>query len=197
MSFRIEQKLLINFSQIFNFKKWLNEKGYKKLYDDRIVNSLYFENISNSMFHDSEEGIVPRKKIRVRNYPQNKIEEYFLENKISSLEGRFKKKESITKKELQKIEKIGYSDNLYSSCHPKLYITYTREYYNCETSRLTIDTNIIYRDYKNKNLKKKDTSIAVEIKTNPNHSLDELLQQFPFQRIRFSKYSRGFILLYT
>ena len=72
--------------------KW---KGYKKLYDDRIVNSLYFENISNSMFHDSEEGVVPRKKIRVRNYPQSKIEEYFLENKISSLEGRFKKKKSI------------------------------------------------------------------------------------------------------
>tara|TARA_Y100000590_G_C15463688_1_gene917457 strand:- start:122 stop:715 length:594 start_codon:yes stop_codon:yes gene_type:complete len=197
MSFRIEQKLLVNYSQIFNFKKWLNEKGYKKLYDDRIVNSLYFENISNSMFHDSEEGVVPRKKIRVRNYPQSKIEEYFLENKISSLEGRFKKKKSITKKELKKIEKIGYSDNFYSSCHPKFYITYIREYYNCKTSRLTIDTNIIYRDYKNKNLKKKDTSIAVEIKTNPNHSLDELLQQFPFQRIRFSKYSRGFILLYT
>ena len=98
MSFRIEQKLLVNYSQIFNFKKWLNEKGYKKLYDDRIVNSLYFENISNSMFHDSEEGVVPRKKIRVRNYPQSKIEEYFLENKISSLEGRFKKKKSITKK---------------------------------------------------------------------------------------------------
>ena len=73
MSFRIEQKILINFSQIFNFKKWINEKGYKKLHNDRIVNSLYFENVSNSMFLDSEEGIVPRKKIRVRNYPQNKI----------------------------------------------------------------------------------------------------------------------------
>lgn len=197
MSFRIEQKLLINSTQIFTFRKWLNQKDYKKLYNDRLVNSLYFENISNSMFLDSEEGIIPRKKIRVRNYPQNKLEEFFLENKISSPEGRFKEKKKITKEELDKIKKVGYSDNLYSSCHPKLYVTYYREYYNCNGSRLTIDTNISYKDYQNKNLLRKDTSIAVEIKTNVNHNLDDLLRQFPFQRVRFSKYSKAFISLYN
>ena len=87
-----------------------------------------------------------------------------LENKISSPEGRFKEKKKITKEELDKIKKVGYSDNLYSSCHPKLYVTYYREYYNCNGSRLTIDTNISYKDYQNKNLLRKDTSIAVEIK---------------------------------
>ena len=197
MSFRIEQKILINFSQIFNFKKWINEKGYKKLHNDRIVNSLYFENVSNSMFLDSEEGIVPRKKIRVRNYPKNNIEDYYLENKISSSEGRFKEKTKINKTEFEKIKKFGYSDNLYSSCHPKLYVTYLREYYNCDTSRLTIDTNIIYKDYKNQNLIKKEASIAVEIKAQANQSLDDLLHQFPFQRIRFSKYSRAFEALFN
>jgi len=197
MSFRIEQKLLINSSQIFTFKKWLNDSGYKKLYNDRIVNSLYFENVGNSIFLDSEEGILPRKKIRVRNYPQDKSEEFFLENKISSAEGRFKKKKIIKKTEFEKIKKTGYYDKLYSSCHPKFYVTYSREYYNCKTSRLTIDTNISYKDYKNTNFDKQDSSIAVEIKTNPSHNLDDLLKQFPFQRIRFSKYSRGFISLYS
>tara|TARA_B110000971_G_C19908500_1_gene453420 strand:+ start:76 stop:669 length:594 start_codon:yes stop_codon:yes gene_type:complete len=196
MSFRIEQKLLINKSQIFDFKKWIDKKGYKKLYSDRKINSLYFENIANSIFLDSEEGILPRKKLRVRNYPQGKINEYFFENKISSTEGRFKEKKYISKIEFEKIKKNGYYDNLYSSCYPRFYVTYSREYYDCKTSRLTVDTNISYKDFKNENLNKKDSAIAVEIKTNPNHSLDDLLQQFPFQRIRFSKYCRGFINLY-
>ena len=196
MSFRIEQKLLINKSQIFDFKKWIDSKGYKKLFDDRKVNSLYFENIANSIFLDSEEGILPRKKLRVRNYPEDKTHKYFFENKISSPEGRFKEKKSISKIEFEKIKKNGYYDNLYSSCYPRFYVTYSREYYDCKTSRLTVDTNITYKDFKNKNLSKKDSSIAVEIKTNPKHSLDDLLQQFPFQRIRFSKYCRGFLNLY-
>ena len=97
MSFRIEQKLLINKSQIFDFKKWIDSRGYKKLFNDRKVNSLYFENMANSIFLDSEEGILPRKKLRVRNYPQDKIHEYFFENKISSLEGRFKEKKILVK----------------------------------------------------------------------------------------------------
>ena len=196
MSFRIEQKLLINLSQIFTFKKWLDQKGYKKLFNNRIVNSLYFENIANSMILDSEEGILPRKKIRLRNYPEEGIEDYFFENKISSTEDRFKEKKDITKIQFDKIKKNGYYDNLYSSCHPKFYVTYLREYYNCNTSRLTVDTNIVYKDYKSENFYKKETSIAVEIKTHPDHNLDSLLKQFPFQRIRFSKYCRGFLNLY-
>lgn len=196
MSFRIEQKLMINKSQIFDFKKWIDSKGYKKLFNDRKVNSLYFENIANSIFLDSEEGILPRKKLRVRNYPEDKTHEYFFENKISSPEGRFKEKKNISKTQFEKIKKYGYYDSLYSSCYPRFYVTYSREYYDCKTSRLTVDTNISYKDFKNKKLNKKDSSIAVEIKTNPNHSLDDLLQQFPFQRIRFSKYCRGFLNLY-
>ena len=43
MSFRIEEKLLINSGQIFSFRKWLYEQGYSKLYSDRKVKSLYFD----------------------------------------------------------------------------------------------------------------------------------------------------------
>ena len=90
MSFRIEEKLLINFNQIFDLKKWISEKGYLKLYPDRKIRSLYFDNLNNQMFADSEEGITPRKKIRIRNYPNNKDQKFFLEKKISSPDGRFK-----------------------------------------------------------------------------------------------------------
>lgn len=54
MSFRIEEKLLINTNQIYDFKKWLSKKKYLKLYPDRKIKSLYFENLNNQMFLDSE-----------------------------------------------------------------------------------------------------------------------------------------------
>ena len=80
MTFRIEEKLLLNTHQIHEFKKWINSKNSKKIYNNRMVRSIYFENNVDQMFGDSEEGCVPRKKIRVRNYPNNNYsKDYFLE----------------------------------------------------------------------------------------------------------------------
>lgn len=97
MTFRIEDKLLINFTQVFEFRKWISDKGYKKLFPDRKIKSLYFENLNNQMFIDFEEGVTPRKKIRIRNYPEYNNNKYYFEKKISSPEGRFKRKK-INKK---------------------------------------------------------------------------------------------------
>ena len=197
MSFRIEEKLLINFNQVFNFKKWLSEKGYLKLYPDRKIKSLYFENLNNQMFIDSEEGITPRKKIRIRNYPDNKNKKFLFEKKISSPDGRFKKKKIIEIHEIEKIKKFGYFDDIYRSCHPKLFVEYTREYYDTKICRLTIDTNIVYTKYGKINYTKSDPNVAVEIKANFNSDMDKLINQFPFQRVRFSKYCRGFDFLFS
>ena len=38
----------------------------KILYPERNINSVYFDNDNLSMYHDSIEGSVPRKKIRIR-----------------------------------------------------------------------------------------------------------------------------------
>ena len=61
-------------------------------HSDRIVSSTYFDNDKLSMFHHSEEGIVPRKKLRLRSYSKNAHEttDTLLEKKITSPEGRFK-----------------------------------------------------------------------------------------------------------
>ena len=95
MSFRIEEKILVNENDNFLVKKFLKLNSAKKLYNSRVVKSLYFDNNSFDMFQNSEEGIVPRKKIRIRSYPKfnNK---FFLEIKISSVEGRFKKSNEIS-----------------------------------------------------------------------------------------------------
>ena len=42
---------------------------------------------------------------------------------------------------------------------------------------------------------KSDPHVAVEIKANKEANLDELMLQFSFQRVRFSKYCRGFDFL--
>ena len=72
MSFRIEEKLLIGTDQILEFKDFLMSKSAKQIYHPRIIKSLYFENSHNEMYEDSIEGITPRKKIRVRNYPEGR-----------------------------------------------------------------------------------------------------------------------------
>ena len=197
MSFRIEEKLLINFKHIFELKKWLSKKEYLKLYPDRKIKSLYFENLNNQMYIDSEEGITPRKKIRVRNYPDNDEEKYFFEKKISSTDGRFKEKKFLDYKEFEKIKKFGYFDNSYNACHPKLFVEYLREYYDTRICRLTIDTRINYIEYNKLNNFKFDPYVAVEIKAKINSSIDQLLKEFPFQRVRFSKYCRGFNFLFN
>ena len=197
MSFRIEEKLLINFNHIFDLKKWLSKKKYLKLYPDRKIKSLYFENLHNQMFIDSEEGITPRKKIRVRNYPENKERKFFFEKKISSPDGRFKEKKFLDYKEFEKIKKFGYFDSSYNVCHPKLFVEYLREYYDTKICRLTIDTRINYIDYNKLNNKKLDPYVAVEIKAQINSNSDQLLKEFPFQRVRFSKYCRGFNFLFN
>ena len=48
------------------FKDFLLKKSAKKIYQPRVINSLYFENKNFDMFHDSIEGLTPRKKIRVK-----------------------------------------------------------------------------------------------------------------------------------
>ena len=101
MSFRKEEKLRINKNQLLNLLDWVNKNGGNKLYASRIVSSTYFDNDSLAMFKDSEEGSVPRKKIRIRSYSKipHTLDSSSLEIKISSVEGRYKtatKFESIT-----------------------------------------------------------------------------------------------------
>ena len=95
MSFRIETKININSKNIFYLKNWLQINLFKKLYPRRKVCSVYYDNQNFQMYKDSIEGITPRKKIRIRHYPNKILKEFFFEEKISSVEGRFKKKKKI------------------------------------------------------------------------------------------------------
>ena len=75
------------------------------------------------MFHDSLEGLTPRKKIRIRNYPKDINKQLLFETKISSVEGRFKTNKKIYKKYFDNIKQRGILDNKYGVCKPILSVT--------------------------------------------------------------------------
>ena len=196
MSFRIEEKLLINNLQIFQFKEYLFNNNAKILFPERNISSLYFDNSAADMFKDSVEGTTPRKKIRIRNYPNNENKSFYLETKISSIEGRFKKSSIIENIEYSEFKKIGIFDKQYGICKPIIYVNYQREYFQINDVRIVIDQNINYKHFL-KNIVENYNSSIVEIKTHFNKNKDDLINEFPFQRIRFSKYCNGYNKLYN
>ena len=72
MSFRTEEKLYVRPENLIQFQEFLTNKSVKKIHHPRIIESLYFDNLNLDMHNDSVEGLVPRKKIRIRNYPNDK-----------------------------------------------------------------------------------------------------------------------------
>ena len=190
MSFRIEEKLYIKKENLSLFKDFLFKKSAKKIYQPRVINSLYFENKNFDMFHDSIEGLTPRKKIRVRNYPKDQKKELYFEVKNSAVEGRHKTREIIDEKEFKERKSYGILDHQYGICYPKIYVKYSREYLLIEDVRISIDENIEYADYFSNQIIR-DDKVVVELKTSINKNLDDLIEDFPNQRIRFSKYCFG------
>ena len=194
MSFRVEKKLFIKKENLLDFKEKILSIGTKNLYKSRKVQSVYFDNKNKDMYNESIEGLNPRKKIRVRNYPHNDSKYFLLENKISSIEGRFKTNKEISQKDFDHLKFNGIFDKTYGVCKPILNVIYDREYLINDNVRITIDTNILYNMYNNKIIKD-DKNIVVELKTSINQNIDELFEKFPFQEIRFSKYCNGIDLL--
>ena len=155
---------------------------------------MIFDNNDLLMYHDSIEGVVPRKKIRIRNY--NNENKYLFEKKISSPEGRFK----MSKKSFfyDDILSRGISDDQYGVCEPKIIVNYKRSYFSFKNFRITLDKNISYsKFYKNynSNFVYKDNELVVEVKGN-NLDQDFFDNHFPFITSRFSKYWRGIDIIY-
>ena len=173
---------------------WIFENDGELLYEPRTVSSTYFDTDDWRMFHDSEEGCVPRKKIRIRSYSRGKhtSQNSTLEIKTSSVEGRYKT--TTPKFDLQKILTIGFLDSDYGICKPRVRVTYQRTYYKIHGIRLTIDQNIEYAMVsagRTSPYRIVDPEIAVELKAEDAVSLEYLNKYFPFDRVRFSKYSRA------
>lgn len=190
MSFRTENKYKIAYNKISHLYKWIKESNGIKFYPDRKVHSIYFDNDKFQSYHNSLEGVVPRKKIRFRYYNDETIFDKLIqyEEKISSIEGRFKfsKKTLINKDKFYK----GIFDNFYGLCFPKTRVSYKREYFKVFNVRVTLDTNISYSEVNKYGFRKReinDKNFILEVKCDPNNNYF-LDKKFNFEKIRFSKY---------
>ena len=190
MSHRIEEKIDIHKHNFFYLRNWLLENDAKELFPTRTITSIYYDNDNFSMYKDSIEGVLPRKKLRIRFYSNSKDQNFYLEKKISSVEGRFKTKEKVNISKDKIIKKIYDKD--YGECNPKVMITYKRNYYFLKNTRVTIDNDINFVSMMlNKNYSRRKiilNKLAVELKSSFNYSTDQMRNDFPFNIIRFSKY---------
>jgi len=189
MNFRIENKYKIEIVKLYNLYDYLKKNKARIYYPTREINSIYFENNNFDSYHDSLEGKLPRKKIRLRYYPNKnqsiKKDKYF-EIKINSIEGKIKISNKILNYE--KLLKFGFYDFQYGQCYPIVETNYFREYYNLFNIRLTIDKNIKYSYFKKKKIVTFKNECIIELKSNDIEISDYIEKNFYFERIRFSKY---------
>ena len=146
------------------------------------------------MFEDSEEGVLPRKKVRIRWYNDTNV--FVKETKISSLEGRFKHTDSACPAEVkQDVFSMEYFDDRYGKLLPSLLVSYEREYFSLESMRVTFDRNISYQLINQKGLGiYHDPECVMEIKIPADCGDDYVESIISHPTSRFSKYSRGHLM---
>lgn len=192
MSFRREKKFKLSHYEFQTLKNSLLNKGMQPLFKKRAINSLYYDTTMLDMFHDSEEGLLPRNKVRIRWY--DNISELNIEIKTSSFEGRFKTSTICDRKENNGLPESIY-DSRYGLLKPSLLVAYSREYFSLKNMRVTFDASIRYVNYRaSTNIDYEDGEQIMEIKTSSDISDDYIQKFIPYATTRFSKYSRGILI---
>lgn len=194
MSFRKELKYRLETHDYDEIMTELLKSGAEILFPERRVFSRYYDTLNLRMFQESEEGTLPRRKIRIRNYSNSS--KFLKEVKISSTEGRFKlSREFIEKDTLKR----GLSKNLFDTRYGSLFhattVQYTRSYLAFGPLRLTLDKNIRYNCPSFPMIFRYDNECVLEVKALTDTSdnlIDNITNANP---VRFSKYCRGVKLL--
>ena len=195
MNFRFEDKLKLNKKKLYEFYEWILKNNIKEIYKPREIYSIYFDTNNFQTYHDSNEGTVPRSKLRLRTYNfKNLFENKFnIEIKQSINYGRLKFSSKL--KNCHNALKFGIYMKNYGYCYPKIIVKYNRLYYKLNNLRITLDKNIEFKNYSkfcNKGIFNKSSDLVVaEIKYSSEREFKELFQKFPFEKTRFSKYCIG------
>ena len=191
MSFRKERKFRLSKHEFDSLKSSLLLKGMWPLYKKRNINSLYYDTQMLDMFKDSEEGLLPRKKIRIRWYDDISLTN--TEVKTSSAEGRFKTSAVSSFCSKPNMPKNLF-DSDYGALSPSLLVSYNREYFSFQSMRLTFDSSIKYINYRqSRNVEYEDNEYVMEVKVSSYISDDYIESIIPWPITRFSKYCRGLL----
>lgn len=197
MSFRKEEKIILSSVNYIEIRNLIKKFEGKMIFPPRIIKSIYFENHDYKMFRDSEEGVIPRKKIRLRTYPNVQKNIWSLEHKINSAEGKFKKSLKVNSHFFKKYLKQGILDKVYGSCFPNLIVQYSREYFQIKDIRITLDKNIYYKSFMSNKMVRKNDKLIIEFKTTNLENIEMFNGEIPFQFSRMSKYCDAFNELFN
>lgn len=194
MSFRSEYKFrFTNYEQKF-FQQQLLSDGMIMLYPPREISSTYFDTYSYQSFFDSEEGILPRQKTRIRSYPKTS-QNFFLEKKISAVEGRYKESKMISSQSVEYCLKNGINNSC-GALRPVIEVSYSRKYFLYRGMRVTFDNDIFYKKIGSlSSCCARDPECVVEVKVPKNSEDDFIHRFFQLPTRRFSKYCRGLELI--
>ena len=128
-----------------NEKNLISNLKLTKEFNDRNITSIYYDTDLFKYYHDSEEGLTPRKKVRLRFYNENKNKKN-LEIKFTL--ANYRKKitfNNVSELEIgEYLKNINIDDNI----KPKLIINYTRKYFKNRQGRFNIDYNIFSKNLK-------------------------------------------------
>lgn len=178
-----------------NEKNLVNDLKLVKEFNDRNITSIYYDTDSFKYYYDSEEGLTPRKKVRLRFYNENENEKN-LEIKFTLANHRKK----ITFNKVKELEVVEYLKNINIDdiIKPKLIINYTRKYFKNRQGRFNIDYNISckrFRDSKSFPFNFKSKKI-LEFKTTRIEEKFNFLSNFSLKENRSSKYCEAIAHLY-
>lgn len=189
-----------NYKSIVKLLKGLNAIT---VYPTRLISSIYFDNKNYDSFIDSEEGLVPRKKVRLRTYNKiNSMKDCDIKKNSFNLEIKTAKEnydEKISKlyNDPYRLLKNGIIDNDLGHCMPIVKVTYFRDYYYFKGSIVTLDYDLVYSkilfdQFSNLN----SENMIVEFKNNSKYINKKLFERCGFKSIRFSKYSVAYLKTY-
>lgn len=155
------------------------------LHPQRKIISIYYDTDDLKFFTDSEEGIVPRKKVRLRTYNNLNI----LNLEIKETKSDFRRKhvfKNVDKKNIYKVlkENFFYKDKL----RPIVKIEYNRKYFQCIYGRITYDYGLKYTDLRYKNNQIFSNKTVLELKNDNINLKDKFIKKFFLKNVRFSKY---------
>ena len=178
--------------ELFNLQKKLK---LIKIHNERLINSIYLDTNDYKFFYQSEEGIVPRFKFRIRYYNfdkaisyEIKTTSYYHRSKIVVRQNRY-----TTKSMLNFLNRNKINLKLY----PKLLVKYKRKYFQSKYGRITFDSDIKYQKVNHKMQNTgpiiSDKKNIVELKYHHDIETDKnkLLNYIGLAETRNSKYCNG------
>ena len=181
--------------KLYNLKKKLN---IKMLHKERIINSIYFDTNDYKFFYQSEEGITPRFKVRIRYYNFDKQISYEIKTTHDYHRSKIVEKQNRHTKKF--MENFLNKNKIQIKLYPKLLVKYKRNYFKSEYGRITLDREIKYQkvNYKMENIGSEflENSNVLELKHNESQiDKNKLLNYIGCPETRNSKYCNGINIL--